>query len=54
MRTVSIVHERPMHLFVVGDGLEYFTHAHPVQQRDGVFMLDIRGSYIGALSAEGP
>ena len=31
-----------MHLFVVGDGLEYFAHEHPVPQPDGVFMLDVR------------
>jgi hypothetical protein len=42
VRRFSIVHERPMHLFLVGDGLEYFAHEHPVPQRDGVFMLDAR------------
>ena len=41
VRTFSIVHERPMHLFVVGEGLEFFAHEHPVQQPDGVFMLDL-------------
>ena len=42
VRRFSIVHERPMHLFIVGDGLEYFAHEHPVPQPDGVFMLDVR------------
>lgn len=42
VRKFSIVHERPMHLFLVGDGLEYFAHEHPAPQRDGVFMLDVR------------
>jgi hypothetical protein len=42
VRKFSIVHERPMHLFIVGDGLEYFAHEHPVPQRDGVFMIDVR------------
>jgi hypothetical protein len=42
VRRFSIVHERPMHLFVVGDGLDYFAHEHPVPQRDGVFMVDVR------------
>lgn len=42
VRKFWMVHERPLHLFVIGDGLEYFTHDHPVQQRDGVFMLDVR------------
>jgi hypothetical protein len=42
VRTFSIVHERPLHLFVIGEGLEFFMHDHPVQQPDGVFMLDVR------------
>jgi hypothetical protein len=42
VRKFSIVHDRPMHLFVVGEGLEYFAHEHPALQRDGVFMLDVR------------
>lgn len=41
VRKFSIVHERPMHLFVVGEGLDFFAHEHPVQQPDGVFMLDL-------------
>ncbi len=41
VRRFSIVHERPMHLFIVGDGLSYFAHEHPEPQRDGVFMLDV-------------
>lgn len=41
VRRFSVVHERPMHLFVVGEGLEFFAHEHPVQQPDGVFMLDL-------------
>ena len=41
VRTFAIVHERPMHLFVVGNGLEFFAHEHPVQQPDGVFMIDL-------------
>jgi len=41
-RQFDLVHERTMHLFVVGgDGLSYFTHEHPAQQPDGVFMLDV-------------
>jgi hypothetical protein len=50
VRKFAIVHERPMHLFVVGEGLEFFAHEHPVQQPDGVFMLDLtlprRGPYM--------
>lgn len=41
VRAFAIVHERPMHLFVVGNGLEFFAHEHPVQQPDGVFMIDL-------------
>ena len=41
VRKFVIVHERPMHLFVVGDGLEFFAHEHPLQQPDGVFMVDV-------------
>jgi hypothetical protein len=41
VRRFTVVHERPMHVFVVGDGLRFFAHEHPVQQPDGVFMLDL-------------
>jgi hypothetical protein len=37
-----------MHLFVVGDGLAFFAHEHPVPQPDGVFMIDV------ALPKSGP
>jgi hypothetical protein len=40
-RRFTLVHERLMHLFLVGDGLAYFAHEHPVQQPDGVFMIDV-------------
>jgi hypothetical protein len=42
VRKFAIVHERPMHLFIVGDGLDHFAHEHPAPQPDGVFMLDVR------------
>lgn len=41
VRRFTVVHERPMHLFVIGDRLQFFAHEHPVQQADGVFMLDL-------------
>jgi hypothetical protein len=41
VRRFAIVHEHPMHLFVIGEGLEFFTREHPVQQPDGVFMADV-------------
>lgn len=41
VRRFAIVHEHPLHLFVVGEGLEFFAHEHPLQQPDGVFMVDV-------------
>ena len=41
VRRFAVVHERSMHLFVIGDGLQFFAHEHPVQQPDGVFMIDL-------------
>jgi hypothetical protein len=41
VRRLAIVHEHPMHLFVVGEGLEFFAHEHPAPQPDGVFMVDL-------------
>lgn len=50
VRRFETVHERTMHLFVVSEGLDFFTHEHPAQQRDGVFMQDVslprRGGYM--------
>ena len=33
------VHERPLHLFVVGRDLSYFAHVHPDRGRDGTFTV---------------
>jgi Heavy metal binding domain len=41
VRAFTIVHDRPMHLFVVGDSLEFFAHEHPAPQPDGVFLIDV-------------
>jgi hypothetical protein len=41
VRRFVVVHERPLHLFVVGDGLSFFAHEHPSPQPDGVFMIDL-------------
>ena len=51
VRKMAIVHERPMHLFVVGEGLDFFAHEHPVAQPDGVFMLDLALPRAGAYMA---
>jgi len=36
-----IIHEKPVHLFVVSEDLEYFAHEHPELGPHGVFQLDI-------------
>lgn len=50
VRRFAIVHERPMHLFVVSQALDHFVHEHPVQQEDGMFMVDValprQGAYM--------
>jgi hypothetical protein len=40
VKALDLVHERPMHLFVVGRSLEYFAHLHPQASKDGTF--DVR------------
>jgi hypothetical protein len=51
VRRFAIVHERPMHLFIVSADLEYFAHEHPVPQSDGVFMIDVALPRPGAYRA---
>jgi Heavy metal binding domain len=51
VRAFTIVHERPMHLFVVGDALEFFAHEHPAPQPDGVFLIDVTLPKPGAYMA---
>jgi hypothetical protein len=41
VRRFAVAHEHAMHLFVIGEGLEFFAHEHPEQQPDGVFMVDV-------------
>lgn len=41
VRQFQLVHERVFHLFVVSQDLEYFTHIHPVLQRDGSLDVDV-------------
>jgi hypothetical protein len=38
----QIIHEKPIHLFIVSEDLEYFAHEHPELGPDGVFRLDTR------------
>ena len=42
------VHERLLHFFIVGPGLEYFQHVHPQLQPDGWFVEDARLPTAGA------
>jgi hypothetical protein len=35
-------HEKPIHLFIVSEDLEYFSHEHPRLNASGVFQLDTR------------
>lgn len=41
VKRFAIVHEKLMHLFLVSENLEYFSHNHPVLERDGSFYLDV-------------
>jgi hypothetical protein len=41
VRVFELVHEKPLHLFVVGQDLEYFAHLHPVPGADGAFAIDL-------------
>src|SRR5579872_3430175 len=38
----QIIHEKPIHLFIVSQDLQYFAHVHPELGADGVFRLDTR------------
>jgi hypothetical protein len=37
----EIVHDRPYHLFVVSQDMEYFEHIHPQQAADGTWSIDL-------------
>ncbi|HVP47810.1 MAG TPA: heavy metal-binding domain-containing protein [Bryobacteraceae bacterium] len=38
----EIIHEKPIHLFIVSEDLQYFSHEHPDLGPDGIFRLDTR------------
>ena len=42
VRHFEMVHERPIHLFLVSESLSYFNHAHPELQPDGQFQLGLK------------
>ena len=41
VRELDVVHERPLHLFVVDRTLEYFAHVHPDRIADGRFDVEL-------------
>jgi hypothetical protein len=49
VRDLTLVHERPFHLFVVSHDLEHYDHVHPEVQPDGSWAIDLvlprRGYY---------
>ncbi len=40
LRALAIVHEHPLHLFVVSADFTFFDHVHPTPQPDGSLVLD--------------
>jgi len=50
VKEFNIIHDKPFHLFVVSQDLNYFAHIHPQQQADGGFTIETMvpnaGSYI--------
>jgi len=43
----ELVHEQLMHVFVVSENLQFFTHVHPAIEADGSFRLLVRLPYGG-------
>jgi heavy metal-binding protein len=41
IRRFEVVHERPYHLFVISQDMEFFQHIHPTEQPDGVWSIDV-------------
>ncbi len=41
VRGLDVVHERPLHFFIIDRALEYFAHLHPAAQADGRFVLPV-------------
>lgn len=39
VRNFDIVHGKPFHLFLVSQDLKFFDHMHPVQKKDGSFII---------------
>lgn len=41
IKDYELVHERPYHLFVVSENMDYFAHIHPEQRTDGSWATDV-------------
>ena len=41
IRTFTVVHEKPYHLFLIGQDLTHFEHIHPEQMPDGTWSIDV-------------
>jgi hypothetical protein len=41
MKKFEVVHEKPYHLFVISQDMEYFQHIHPEEQADGTWRIDV-------------
>ena len=41
IKRFEVVHERPYHLFVISQDMEYFQHIHPTEQPDGLWSIDV-------------
>lgn len=37
----ALVHEKPYHLFVISQDMEFYEHIHPEQQSDGAYAIDV-------------
>ena len=40
VKEFAILHDMPLHLFVISQDLDHFEHIHPTQQADGSFVID--------------
>jgi hypothetical protein len=41
IKRFEVVHERPYHLFVISQNMEYFQHIHPTELPDGTWSIDV-------------
>ena len=41
VKNFELVHDRPYHLFVISQDMEFFEHIHPEQAEDGTWSIDV-------------